>query len=308
MKQPQDREISSPRDQKRNRETKPMQSKISSFFKSPSSSSPPKCLQEDPPSFSDDGLAIWQNSQHQFVNTYARRAAPKSILGDQRSEGNKGQQRGVLPKLISKDSCSEPETEVCGKVLNKKRSYAQFHLDLGQSDFNLRACSTCGAKYAPGDEGDEKEHKIFHKNYTHGIQFKVFRSERVVHMPCSEAGRIVLVLDSDPPALRNKEVIKMMEIELGDGWIFHKLCKVYLFVSSQRVAGCLVAEPIKEAFKVLTGSVDETSKCAAKKNSRPISTTLQFGEVILQREAMKKVTAVDSFNVINGNPQWSCCL
>ncbi|KAJ6316494.1 hypothetical protein OIU78_019724 [Salix suchowensis] len=279
-----------------------MQSKISSFFKSPSSSSPPKCLQEDPPSFSDDGLAIWQNSQHQFVNTYARRAAPKSILGDQRSEGNKGQQRGVLPKLISKDSCSEPETEVCGKVLNKKRSYAQFHLDLGQSDFNLRACSTCGAKYAPGDEGDEKEHKIFHKNYTHGIQFKVFRSERVVHMPCSEAGRIVLVLDSDPPALRNKlqEVIKMMEIELGDGWIFHKLCKVYLFVSSQRVAGCLVAEPIKEAFKVLTGSVDETSKCAAKKNSRPISTTLQFGEVILQREAMKKVTAVDSFNVING--------
>lgn len=25
-----------------------------------------------------------------------------------------------------------------------------------------------------------------------------------MHMPCSEAGRIVLVLDSDPPALRNK--------------------------------------------------------------------------------------------------------
>lgn len=281
-----------------------MQSKISSFFKSPSSSSsPPKCLQEDPPSFSDVDLAIWQNSQHQFVNTYARRAAPKLILGDQRSEGNKGQQSEVLPKPISKDLCSKPETEACGKVLNKKRSYAQFHLDLGQSDFNLRACSTCGVKYAPGDEGDEKEHKIFHKNYTHGIQFKVFRSERVVHMPCSEAGRIVLVLDSDPPALRNKiqEVIKMMEIELGYGWIFHKLCKVYLFVSSQRVAGCLVAEPIEEAFKVLTCSVDKRPKCAAKKNSRPNSTTLQFGEVILQREAMRKVTAVDSLNVLNGN-------
>ncbi|KAG6744966.1 hypothetical protein POTOM_051607 [Populus tomentosa] len=280
-----------------------MQSKISSFFKSPSSSSPPKCLQEDPPSFSDVDLAKWQNSQHQFVNTYARRAAPKLILGDQRSEGNKGQRSEVLPKPISKDPCSKPETEACGKVLNKKRSYAQFHLDLGQSDFNLRTCSTCWVKYAPGDEGDEKEHKIFHKNYTHGIQFKVFRSERVVHMPCSEAGRIVLVLDSDPPALRNKlqEVIKMMEIELGDGWIFHKLCKVYLFVSSQRVAGCLVAEPIKEAFKVLTCSVDERPKCAAKKNSRPNSTTLQFGEVILQREAMRKVTAVDSLNVLNGN-------
>ncbi|KAJ6778518.1 N-ACETYLTRANSFERASE ECO [Salix koriyanagi] len=232
-----------------------MQSKISSFFKSPSSSSPPKCLQEDPPSFSDDGLAIWQNSQHQFVNTYARRAAPKSILGDQRSEGNKGQQRGGVAKInIKRFVFGNQKQRFVGKCLTRREAM----------------------------HSDEKEHKIFHKNYTHGIQFKVFRSERVVHMPCSEAGRIVLVLDSDPPALRNKlqEVIKMMEIELGDGWIFHKLCKVYLFVSSQRVAGCLVAEPIKEAFKVLTGSVDETSKCAAKKNSRPISTTLQFEEAV----------------------------
>lgn len=58
-------------------------------------------------------------------------------------------------------------------IKNKKRSYAQFHLELGQSDFLLHACSTCGIKYAPGDEEDEKAHKTFHKNYTHGIQFKV---------------------------------------------------------------------------------------------------------------------------------------
>ena len=58
-------------------------------------------------------------------------------------------------------------------VLNKKRSYAQFHLELGQSDFLLHTCATCGFKYAAGDEGDETVHKTFHKNYTHGIQFKV---------------------------------------------------------------------------------------------------------------------------------------
>jgi hypothetical protein len=57
---------------------------------------------------------------------------------------------------------------------NKKRSYAQFHLDLGQSDFTLRTCSTCGVKYAPGEEEDEKAHKAFHKVYTHGIPFKVY--------------------------------------------------------------------------------------------------------------------------------------
>lgn len=58
-------------------------------------------------------------------------------------------------------------------VKNKKRSYAQYHLLFGQSDFLLHFCPTCGIKYARGDEGDEKSHKTFHKNYTCGIQFKV---------------------------------------------------------------------------------------------------------------------------------------
>lgn len=33
------------------------------------------------------------------------------------------------------------------RVLNKKRKYAQFHLDLGQSDFMFRNCKTCGFKF-----------------------------------------------------------------------------------------------------------------------------------------------------------------
>ncbi|KAE8099322.1 hypothetical protein FH972_017313 [Carpinus fangiana] len=43
-------------------------------------------------------------------------------------------------------------------------------------------------------------------------------------MPYTEGGQIVLVLDCDPPAHRNKveEVVKMMETELGSGWIYHK--------------------------------------------------------------------------------------
>ena len=44
---------------------------------------------------------------------------------------------------------------------------------VGQSNFLLHTCKTCGFKYAPGDEVDEKVHNTFHKNYTHGIPFKV---------------------------------------------------------------------------------------------------------------------------------------
>lgn len=61
-------------------------------------------------------------------------------------------------------------------VLNKKRNYAQLHLDLGQSDFLLHSCPVCSFQYACGNQGDKKVHKEFHKDYTRGIQFKVITS------------------------------------------------------------------------------------------------------------------------------------
>ncbi|XP_015582949.1 protein CHROMOSOME TRANSMISSION FIDELITY 7 [Ricinus communis] len=281
-----------------------MQFKISSFFK-PSSSS---FTQSKPtisppiPNDGDDDLIVWENTRHQFLNTYERRP-PKSENGDKRIEANKGQASSVLKEPISKNMCLKQESLSSGQMINKKRSYAQLHLDLGQTDFNLKTCSICGVKYAPGEAGDEKEHKTFHKNYTCGVQFRGFRNERVLHMPGTEGGRITLVLDCDPSAQRNKvqEVIKMMEIELGGGWIFHKLCKVYLFIFSQRITGCLVAEPIKEAFKILPCSVDRRSGIATTKDSKLNSSTLQFGDIILHRETTKKARTIDSLDLLDGN-------
>lgn len=67
-----------------------------------------------------------------------------------------------------------------GEVLNKKRKYAQFYLEMGQSDFCLHTCTVCGFKYARGDEEDEKFHKTSHKNYTRGIPFKVILQQILV--------------------------------------------------------------------------------------------------------------------------------
>ncbi|EOY08464.1 Damaged DNA binding,DNA-directed DNA polymerases, putative [Theobroma cacao] len=261
-----------------------MQSKINSFFKRSSSSSSIKS-QKSSPVFSNDEFAIWENSQHTIVNTYTRR--PPKIHGN---DAKKESSNERLEKPISENEFSSKDCGSNGRNLNKKRSYAQFHLELGQSDFLLHACSTCRVKYSPGDEEDEKSHSILHKNFTRGIQFKGWRNERVVCMPKVEGGRIVLVLDSDPVAQRKKvqEVVKMMEIELGGEWIFHKLCKVYLFVFSQRIAGCLVAEPIKEASKVLSCSVGERHDGAPAKQTMSKSSKLQFGEIVFQREVDKR--------------------
>jgi N-acetyltransferase len=66
-----------------------------------------------------------------------------------------------------------PKSCADGKVLNKKRNYAQFHLELGQPDFLLHMCSVCGMMYARGNDDDEKAHKAYHKSYFEGVPFKV---------------------------------------------------------------------------------------------------------------------------------------
>lgn len=261
-----------------------MQSKISSFFK-PSSSD------------ENDLSAREGKKEHVIVNTFKRRARNFNGVSFSSNESALDSPKKPIPEDLSLKS-QLPEF---GRTLNKKRSYVQLYLELGQSDFLLHTCSTCGFKYARGDESDEKVHKSFHKNYTHGIQFKGWRNERVVDVPSAEGGRVVLVLDGDSPAHKNKvqEVVQMMEFELGEGWIFQKICQVYMFISSQRVAGCLVVEPIKEGFKVLSCSVDERTDGKVPRKCRSHSATLQFGEISLQREVIKRVSSARSSNAVD---------
>ncbi|CAN4112448.1 unnamed protein product [Withania somnifera] len=257
-----------------------MQSKINSFFKPCSSSPTPKnadtsqcCSLEF-----DYGRV-----QPEILVTYQRRPQ-NSICEKNRAITVEISKEMDLENIVPNLGVAKP-----GKVQNKKRKYAQFYLELGQSDFLLHTCTVCGFKYAKGDEGDERFHKTFHKNYTHGIPFKGWRNERKLRIPSLEIGRIILVLDDDPPPQRKKvqEVVKMMEMELGDGWIYHQLCKVYLFIASQRISGCIVVEPIKKAYKII--SKPEGSRCNVlpEKEARRTSTRLQFGEVSFQREMVR---------------------
>ncbi|CAH8387485.1 unnamed protein product [Eruca vesicaria subsp. sativa] len=252
-----------------------MQSKINTFFKPSSSSpSPSPIVSASATPDADDGLALWEKNRNVIVNTYERRTTTIA-----RSE-------------VVKECIGELPLKKGSK--NKKRSYTQFHLELGQSDFLLRHCAECGATYAPGDELDEKSHQSFHKEYMFGIPFKGWQNERVLFTSSLSKNRIVMVvLENDSPAHRNKvqEVVKMMEVELGEGWILNKHCKVYLFVSSQRISGCLVAEPIKEAFKIKAPPEDE--KRLKKESSSSPSTSIQFGNIVLQRQVSKKCRESD---------------
>ncbi|MQL95635.1 hypothetical protein Taro_028303, partial [Colocasia esculenta] len=211
------------------------------------------------------------------------------------------------PEVANNLSVNPAKVSSIGKVLNKKRSYAQYYLEFGQSDFLLHTCSICGMRYARGDEDDEKVHKTFHNNYYHGIPFKGWRSERVISTDKDTGDRIILVLDGDPPAHKHKvlEVVKLLEGELGlsDGWLLHKLCKVYLFVSNNRIVGSMFAEPIRQAYRVISNSrflsdsnrkettepTSCTSSSADAESTGPDRSLLQFGDIRFRREAMKRI-------------------
>jgi N-acetyltransferase len=129
-----------------------MQLKINNFFKSPSGFTPAPATAVDD---GDDDLSNWdwENKQNCIINTYHRT------------------RRNPNPNL---NSIPSPSTVIEKPVVkNKKRSYAQFHLEFGQSDFLLRACSICGVEFTPGNVEDEKSHAQFHKQFTQGIQFRV---------------------------------------------------------------------------------------------------------------------------------------
>lgn len=269
-----------------------MQSKISAFFKSSSVASQSPAPM--PPSFDqlDDNAS--DKKEPQIIVTYKRRTPIFKDLDDSSSEKYGNWHDGSHETAIcSANSSLKPVSISLNKILNKKRSYAQFHLDLGQSDFLLHTCSVCGFKYSPGDKDDEKIHKTFHKNYTRGIPCKTSCNERVISMPTIETGRIILVLHDDHPAQKTKvhEVVKMMEIELGTDWIIHNHCKVYLFISSHRIAGCLVAEPIKSAYRVIPSSgYGESEVINGKDPKKRNSVLLQFGNVCFRREVMRKAS------------------
>ncbi|XP_074572086.1 protein CHROMOSOME TRANSMISSION FIDELITY 7-like [Curcuma longa] len=240
--------------------------------------------------------------QQSKISAFFKPSTPSSSLDRSDCDGDRTRKDGgdagaKAPVLI---------TSGTSRIIDKKRSYAQYHLELGQSDFLLRSCSVCGMMYAPGDESDEKLHRDFHKKYYEGIRFKGWRDERVVSTPSGDNCRILLVLDGDSPSHKRKvkEVLTIVEKELGfsDGQLLNKLCKVYLFISSHRVVGCLVAEPIRTAHRVVESCTSrehtdytESSSDKSCQNLERKCPTLQFGGFNFKRDVIRSESS-DSKN------------
>ncbi|XP_059212437.1 N-acetyltransferase ESCO2 [Centropristis striata] len=137
----------------------------------------------------------------------------------------------------------------------EKQDDDQLIIDAGQKQFGATTCSSCGMVYSADNPEDNFQHTQFHQRFLESIKFVGWKKERVVAEFWD--GKILLVMPDDPKYAIKKaeEVRRVADNELGFQQVTLSRptqAKTYLFINTERmVVGCLVAEPIRQAYRVL---------------------------------------------------------
>ncbi|XP_034169717.2 N-acetyltransferase ESCO2 [Pangasianodon hypophthalmus] len=154
------------------------------------------------------------------------------------------------PSLLVKERSSRRKKE-----LKKQNDDDQLIIDAGQKQFGATTCNSCGMLYSADSPEDNFQHTQFHQRFLDTIKFVGWKKERVVAEFWD--GKIILVLPEDPKYATKKaeDVRRIADSELGFQQVnlsSPSAAKTYLFINSDKmVVGCLVAEPIRQAFRVL---------------------------------------------------------
>ncbi|XP_068564579.1 N-acetyltransferase ESCO2 [Cebidichthys violaceus] len=137
----------------------------------------------------------------------------------------------------------------------EKQDEDQLIIDAGQKQFGATTCSSCGMVYSADNPEDHFQHTQFHQRFLDSIKFVGWKKERVVAEFWD--GKILLVMPDDPKyAIKKAEEVRCVaDSELGFQQVTLSRptkAKTYLFINTERmVVGCLVAEFIRQAYRVL---------------------------------------------------------
>ncbi|XP_019491676.1 PREDICTED: N-acetyltransferase ESCO2 [Hipposideros armiger] len=182
----------------------------------------------------------------------------RSLIEEKSSVGS------ILPSNFLKQINTQKSTNTRDP---NKETKDQLIIDAGQKHFGATMCKSCGMIYTASNPEDELQHVQHHHRFLEGVKYAGWKKERVVAEFWD--GKIVLILPHDPSyALRKVEdVQELVDCELGFQQVVPRCpnkTKTFLFISDEkRVVGCLIAEPIKQAFRVLsepTGPESPSSK------------------------------------------------
>ncbi|NXK13562.1 ESCO2 acetyltransferase, partial [Herpetotheres cachinnans] len=188
-------------------------------------------------------------------------ASKSAAAGDSNAE-NVVSSGAMLDERTSQFGSSPPAKTSCTSQKSKKakelckRSRDQMIIDAGQKHFGAIVCKSCGMIYTAASPEDEAQHIQHHERFLEVLRYVGWKNERVVAEFWD--GKIVLILPNDPKYAVKKaeDVREIVDNELGFKQVSLRCpakTKIYLFVSNEKmIVGCLVAESIKQAFRVLS--------------------------------------------------------
>nr|XP_045613540.1 N-acetyltransferase ESCO2-like isoform X2 [Procambarus clarkii] len=133
---------------------------------------------------------------------------------------------------------------------------SQMMIDAGQKKFGAEQCSLCGTVYEVGNPVDEASHNLHHDNFVNSVKFSGWKRERLVRDLDHLGGRVVMVSSEDPPHYWRKveEMCEIVDAELGFSGKKPKSgedIKAFLYILERRIVGCLIAERISNAYKII---------------------------------------------------------
>ncbi|KAL7987159.1 hypothetical protein Chor_006078 [Crotalus horridus] len=175
--------------------------------------------------------------------------SPLQTLPDEQSSSH------VEPSPVKQKSPSKLKINKKAKVLSKGLK-DQMIIDAGQKHIGATICKSCGMVYSAANPEDEAHHVQYHQRFIEGIKYTSWKNEHVVAEYWD--GKIILILQNDPKYVIKKadDIRKLVDNELGFKHVVQthpSQTKTYLFVSNEKkIVGCLIAEPVKEAFRVLS--------------------------------------------------------
>ncbi|PNF17554.1 hypothetical protein B7P43_G15557, partial [Cryptotermes secundus] len=140
----------------------------------------------------------------------------------------------------------------------------QYIIDAGQKKFGATQCKECCIVYQIGDPDDEMSHQKYH-NSGHDLKYTPCKQERVVAYYGTERVILIKPSDSKPWLNKMKNVLNVVDKELG--YVDAELgnlsnSQIYLYVTDKQVIGCVVAHPIKFAYKMLNSVIEGCDCCS----------------------------------------------
>ncbi|XP_059368317.1 N-acetyltransferase ESCO2 isoform X4 [Carassius carassius] len=224
---------------------------------SPNGSS--KAGSQDSPTKTDSVFDVSDiTPQDNHSSLYEEESSVYPIFGSKRS-----QKKGILspplntstPSALTGTPALKAKERTALRREMKRQTDNQLIIDAGQKQFGATTCGSCGMLYSTDSPEDNFQHTQFHQRFLDTIKFVGWKKERVVAEFWD--GKIILVLPDDPKYATKKaeDVRRIADSELGFQQITlssPSSAKTYLFINSDRmVVGCLVAENIRQACRVL---------------------------------------------------------